>query len=224
MTFNKVFFCTQCGTRLPKDKVCTSCGFNVHANDAYGDRLALGSGGLGWSDAINHPRLNNYQRQKRFYIMLFVLVLVIGIPLVLLAIGDLSFNSEGLIVSMVISLMFLSISLYAINSTKRIGEEWIGTVVEKNKSSRNNRMPHLIIQKEDKSLIELSFDQESIKFDYFRVGDIVKQHNQAHLRALEKFDKRQDEFLFCPSCAYMADARDTYCQACGSPLLKGGKT
>ena len=220
MTIQKTFFCPQCGTRLSGKKACRNCGFDVHSEDAYHGISALGAGGVGWSDAVNNPRVSGYQSNKRKYIGLFTIVLVLAIIAFLVISGDLSLDGEGMIVILVLSGMFILIALYAMLGTKRKGKEWTAKVIDKHLEDGNTLRSHIIFQTDNGLKHSLIFD-DRVHYDYYAIGDVVKQHNKPHLRTLEKYDKRKDEILFCPSCAYRCDARDHYCQACGSPLLKG---
>ena len=79
----------------------------------------------------------------------------------------------------------------------------------------------LFVQLNNHKIKEVSFDDNPTQYAYYQIDDRLKNHQKKNLRALEKFDKSKDVILFCPSCAYMCDTRDNYCQACGSPLLKG---
>lgn len=220
MTIEKTFYCPQCGTRLSGKKACRNCGFNVYSKHAYGNTSALGAGGVGWSDAVNDPRFAGYQSNKRKYIGLFTLILVFAILSFLLLSGDLRLDGEGWIVVGVVSAMFVLIAMYAMMGTKRKGQEWTAEVVNKHLEDGAKLRSHIIFKHKNGSTQTLVFE-DRIHYDYYAIGDIVKQHNKPHLRTLEKYDKRQDEILFCPSCAYLNDARAHYCQACGSPLLKG---
>lgn len=220
MTIQKSFFCPQCGTRLSGKKACSKCGFDIHNENAYGDTTALGAGGVGWSDKIDDPRFAGYQSNKRKYVGLFTILLVFAIIAFLLFTGDLRLDGEGLIVMIVISAMFILIALYAMLGTKRKGKEWTGKVVDKHLEDGAHLKSHLIIQLENGSKQTFIFE-DRIHYDYYEIGDVVRQHNKPNLKTLEKYDKRKDEVLFCPSCGYLCDARDHFCQACGSPLLKG---
>lgn len=224
MTIEKTFFCTQCGTRLSKNKACKNCGFDINSEKPYGDRIALGAAGYGWSDAVDHPRFANYQSQKRAYSMIFAILLMVGVPVFLLVSGDVSLDQEGIIVMAVVASMFLLIALFSIAGTKRKGKEWMGRIVDKRKKGSNPFKAIIIIQGENGEKFELDFNDNPHQYNYYHINDIIKKHNKPNLRALEKLDKRQDLVLFCPSCAYQADARDHYCQACGSPLLKGSES
>lgn len=220
MTIQKTFFCPQCGTHLSGKKACIKCGFDVHSENAYGDTSALGAGGVGWSDRIDDPRFAGYQSNKRKYIGLFTTILVLIIIAFLLFTEDLRLDGEGMIVMIVISAMFILIALYAMLGTKRKGKEWTGKLVDKHLEDGAHLKSHLIIQLENGSKQTFIFE-DRIHYDYYEIGDVVRQHNKPNLKTLEKYDKRKDEVLFCPSCGYLCDARDHFCQACGSPLLKG---
>ncbi|MHC1734923.1 MAG: hypothetical protein AB9921_04545 [Erysipelotrichaceae bacterium] len=221
MANEMTFFCTQCGTRLSGKKPCRNCGFDIHSDKPYGDTSPIGAGGSGWSDAVNDPRYAGYQWNKRTYITLFSLLLVISIPLFLVLSGDLDLDREGIIVIAVVSIMFILIAVYAIRSTTRKGMEWTGKIVDKHLSGGPMDNPYIVIQRDDRTMIEVPLDDDLVLYDYYKVGDVIKKHNKPNLRTLEKQDKRNDVVLFCPSCAYQGDTRDNYCRACGSPLLKG---
>ncbi|MBV1708698.1 MAG: hypothetical protein KMY54_02460 [Erysipelothrix sp.] len=221
MTIKMTYFCTQCGTRLTGKKPCRSCGFDIHSNQPYGNTSPIGAGGFGWSEAVDDPRFAGYQGSKRTYITIFALILIILIPTFLLLSGDLNLDSEGITVIGVVSVMLFLIAIYSISNTKRKGKEWIGKIVDKRLADGQHRHPRIIIKIDDGTTVEISFDDDLVQYEYYTIGDVVKKHNKPNLRTLEKQDKRRDVVLFCPSCAYQGDARDHYCQACGSPLLKG---
>ena len=94
-------------------------------------------------------------------------------------------------------------------------------IVDKRLADGQHSQPRIIIKRADGIMIEIPFDEDLVQYEYYNIGDVIKKHNKPNLRTLEKQDKRKDTVLFCPSCAYQGDARDYYCQACGSPLLKG---
>lgn len=225
MAFDKIFFCTQCGNRLSgKNKVCRSCGFDITADKPYGDRSAIGAGGTGWSDAVNDYRFAGYQGNRRTYITIFTLILVIAIPTFLLLSGDLSLDSEGITVMAVLSAMFLAIALYSMKNTRKKGLEWTGTIEDKRdyyRSKNNHQSNVIMVRAENGRIIELPMGDNIVLYEYFKVGDRLRNHNRPNLRAIEKYDKSRDEILFCPSCGTLCDTRDNYCKSCGSPLLKG---
>ena len=217
MTIEKNFYCVQCGSKLSRNKVCKKCGFD--SNLGHSDTTEKGAG-YGWSDKIDDPRFGNYQNSKRIYIVLFTIILIFGIFAFLLLSGDLSIDNEGITVMLVVGLMFILIATSSIISTKRKGKEWIGTVMNKGIID-NGQLSYIIqIKRVDGKVENIMFDSR-ISYDYYNVNDVVRKHNKPNLRTLEKLDKRNDEFLFCPSCAYLCDSRDHFCQACGSPLLRG---
>jgi len=221
MAFEKTFFCTQCGSRLSgKKKVCRSCGFDITTDKPYGDRSPLGAGGTGWSDAVNDYRFAGYQGNRRTYITIFTLLLVIAIPTFLLLSGDLGLDKEGITVIAILSAMFLLIALYSIRNTRKKGLEWTGTVEDK-RDYYGSQSNVILVKLDNGKMVELPMADDPVKYEYFKVGDRLKKHNRPNLRTIEKFDKTRDEVLFCPSCAYMCDTRDDYCGSCGSPLLKG---
>lgn len=221
MAFEKIFYCPRCGAWLGRNgRVCSHCGFDGDGPEPYGDRPALGAGGVGWSERIGDSRFAGYQRSRRVYILLFTLGLLVLVPALLFAFGQLSFDGEGLAVAGVLVVMFLLIGLSSLRGARPREEEWEGTVEEK--LPWFNREANLVyIRLDDGRRLKLSFADQALLYDYFKVGDRIRAHRKKNLRALEKFDKRGDEILFCPSCGSLSDARADYCAACGSPLLKG---
>lgn len=217
MTIEKNYYCVQCGSKLSRNKVCKNCGYD--SNQGYPDDNVQGAG-YGWSDKIDDPRFGNYQNNRRIYIILFTVILIVGIFSFMLLSGDLSFDSEGIIVMIVIGMMFIIIATLSSLSTKRKGKEWIGTVINKGIIDNGQLSYRVQIKREDGKVENLMFNSR-VSYDYYNVKDVVRKHNKSNLRTLEKLDKRQDTILFCPSCAYLCDSRDHFCQACGSPLLRG---
>lgn len=215
MSFEKIFYCSRCGALLQKRlKICTRCGFDPNRIHLYGDVPAIGAGGVGWSDRVGDPLFSRYQKRKRLYIFIFGLILILSVSSILFAVGDLSFDREGLLVTIIISSMFAIIAFFSISGTLRKGKDWEGVVEDKHDNT-------LFIRLSNNRTIEISFGECATLFTYYKIGDRVKKHQKANLRALEKYDKRLDGILFCPSCASIADTRADYCAACGSPLLKG---
>ncbi len=204
-------------------KVCARCGFDPNSAQPYGDVPSVGAGGIGWSNRAHDPLYSRYQKSKRLYSFIFASVLILAVPSVLFITGDLSFDSEGLLVTGVIALMFALIAFFSIRGTRRKGKDWEGVVEDKQTRVKNSGESDniLFIRLSDNRKIEISFGDSTTLYDYYRIGDRIKNHQKANLRALEKYDKRRDKVLFCPSCATMCDARADYCAACGSPLLKG---
>ena len=221
MAFEKIFYCPRCGAWLGRNgRSCSKCGFNGEGPEPYGGRPALGAGGEGWSERTGDPRFAGYQKSRRLYILLFTLGLFILVPVLLLALGQLSLDGEGLAVVAVLAVMFLLIGLSSLRGARRKEEEWEGTVEEK--LPWFNREANVVtIRLDDGRRMKLSFPENPLLYDYYKVGDRVRAHRKRNLRALEKYDKRGDEILFCPSCGSVSDARADYCAACGSPLLKG---
>ncbi|AFA50017.1 hypothetical protein [Acetobacterium woodii] len=227
MNFPKTFFCSQCGSKLKgNNQKCPHCGFNFQSKNPYGDKEALGSGGIGWSDKINDPLYAKYQYNKRKVILLFSMVLIIAIPILLVSIGDLELNQEGFFVIAIVTSMFFLIAFFSIRDTKRYGKEWEGIVIDKKESLQTkNKIQRnvIIIQLENHNIKELSFADNLTHYAYYNIGDRIKSHNKKNIHTIEKFDKSKDVILFCPSCGYLCDSRDNYCRACGSPLLKGSE-
>lgn len=223
MAFEKTFYCTQCGTRLPRQRTaCPHCHFDLALAEPYGATLAKGAAGIGWSQPADDAKFSRYQTRQRIYIIAFTSILILTIVTGMILSGEVALDREGFVVISVLSLLFLFIAWSAIRNTKRHGKEWSGTVVEKYGASTSN-YDHgesaLLILSDEGDTFRLPMES-SIQFDYYGVGDKIRRHNRPDLRFLEKFDKSQDVILFCPACAHLNDTRDNFCRACGTPLVK----
>lgn len=224
MAFEKVFYCNRCGAKLPQSGgVCTLCGFNGTAAEPFGKAAQLGAGGIGWSEVLTDPRFGRYQRSRRQYITWFTLILLLVIGLFLFASGQLKADPEGFQVMSVLIILFTAIAGFAIRGTRARGPGWTGTVLAKrgDPDAKYNRQPlEVDLRLESGEMLTLPVADPDW-FAALEAGDRIRQHRQANLRTLEKYDKRRDLHLACPACASLNDARADYCQACGSPLLKG---
>ncbi len=221
MPLIKLFFCSSCGERLDdKTKICGSCGFRAREANPYGEQPVLGAGGVGWSERIDDPRFAKYQKNNRSYMFIFAAVIAVLVPGILLATGELDWDSEGkLVVGVIVGLYFLSALIMSLKTIRK-GKEWEG-VVEDKKYSQRERCGGIYVRQADGKLRELKYSNDRTLYDYYKVGDKLRFHFKKNLRAIEKYDKSRDEILFCVSCASMCDARADYCAACGCPLLKG---
>lgn len=223
MAFEKIFYCTQCGARLPRQgSACNQCDFDLALDEPYGNVLAEGAAGIGWSESADDAKFSRYQKNSRIYILIFTICLILASIAGMILTGEVALEGEGLVVISVVSLLFLLIAWSSIGQTKRQGKEWYGTVIEKQGDSRSpydHGEPTLVILSDEGETIRLPM-RSPLQFDHYKVGDKIRRHNRPDLRAIEKFDKSQDEILFCPACAGLNDTRDNFCRACGTPLLK----
>lgn len=231
------FFCWNCGERIEKTKqLCPNCGARYAGKDKYGDRPALGAGGIGWSDQAGHPCFEGYAKKYRKYSYIWLIGLSVLIPGCMLATGELEATAEGLMVIGIIVGVFWAFGLFFLH--KQYGKnhpDWDGTVenkqiIQKTRTKKNQDGSRykesytefvVSIRRQDGSLYDLTTENQSTIYDYYHVGDYVHYHGSKYLKYIEKYDKSLDTVIFCASCHRMCDARDNFCEACGSVLLKG---
>ncbi|MGI6084584.1 MAG: hypothetical protein ACOYIF_03975 [Acetivibrionales bacterium] len=228
------FFCSNCGERREKGKMkCPVCGVWYSEKKKYGDSSALGAGGIGWSDKINDPRFAKFDRNYRKYSYIWVGSLSVIIPTIMLAIGDISLDKEGItVISVIIGVLWLFCLVFLFYG--RNNPDWDGQLIDKRIDHKTRRVKSgdgyrkenyveyiLVFRLTDGSIKEVSFKENETRFDYYRIGDYVHYHGKKRLSAIEKYDKSQDEILFCIKCHCQNDARNNYCTRCGCPLLKG---
>jgi len=66
--------------------------------------------------------------------------------------------------------------------------------------------------------VELTAEDDDTVYNYYQTGDRVRHHGG--LNSFEKYDKSQDDIVFCNACASLNDINDEYCFRCNCPLLK----
>ena len=233
--FEKSYFCSRCGKRLPRKlNKCPDCGFLRYTNNPYPNVSAVGAGGLGWSDKIKDPLFAKYQSNARKNIFIWCTALAILIPGTLFAFGQIRFNSEGVMVAAVIVGMFFLIGIFSALNTLRHGKSWEGVVenkrIEKHSKKVKNNDGTTSVKQFDEYVLTVRLSDGKIKektdldddryYGYFNIGDRIRNHQSRNVKYLEKYDKSQDEIVYCAACAYLNDIRGNYCQACGCPLLK----
>lgn len=201
------FFCARCGEKLNKSGNCDSCGFDGLWPD---DVPAVGAAGVGWSEKINDPRIKNYRRNTLLYAFVFMFVVAAGIFSYMLATGDIRWDKEGKTVVGVVGAIFFLCALTAIPR----GASWEAVVTDK-----DGRTGVITAETTKKRRVKLRCSPGGPVFGYYNVGDRLRRHSRP-VACVEKYDKSRDAILFCPACASMCDARNTYCPRCGCPLLK----
>ena len=218
MIFKKHLFCPVCGNRLKKgNPLCEHCGFAWAAENPF-KNVPETSGRTGWSSLKCDIRFKKYKRDHITIILIWAISLAFLIPGILLITGNISKDESW--VAVILTIMFLGIGFVSAVSVRRKGTEWVGTVIDKydNRTAGSNRYTIYFLT-EDYTQVIKNYSS-NIKYDYFKISDLVRMHDNGLIRYLEKFDKSQDEIIFCAACNYLMDIRADYCQACGCPLLK----
>ena len=224
-------FCHNCGYKIkPSDVFCENCGVVLGKSTSDFENLK-NSLRSGFSPKINDPRFSQYINRTKKYRKQFGFGLAVLAILGFYLYGNFSNeidNPEALYIGLVIGSMFLMIGLFW---NKSYGTEptWDGIVTGKtidevkSKKSGQSQFYTVINIKRDIGDIfnytsEMSYKKDTAIFDYYKVGDRVRYHG--HLRTYEKYDKSNDEYMFCNACSYLMDINEDICSNCGCPLLK----
>jgi hypothetical protein len=65
---------------------------------------------------------------------------------------------------------------------------------------------------------ELRAENDSTVYEYYKLGEKVRYHGK--LKTFEKFDKSNDDIIFCNACSFLHEISEETCRNCGCPLLK----
>jgi DNA-directed RNA polymerase subunit RPC12/RpoP len=231
------FFCWNCGNPIEKEKrKCPHCGAWYSGKDRYMGAPALGAGGIGWSDQAGHPGFKKYVKRYRRYALFWLIGLSILVPGILLAVGDLRPDREGLtILAVIVGILWFVGLLFLVLQFGRNHRDWEGVGEDKTVRHETRRRKDangnayfepvtvytVHIRKRDGSLHRLTGRDDDREYAYYRIGEYVRYHGSKYLKYLEKYDKSGDEILFCASCKRANDIRNRFCEYCGSILLKG---
>jgi len=178
--------------------------------------------------------LQNTKVRKGKNIIIWCTGLAVLVPGALHAFGQLDFDSEGLIVTLVVATMFILIGLIAAINTLKHDKSWEGVVegkrIERRKNKVKNKNGSISIKLYDDYIVtfrlsngivkEITHTNNSRYYEYLNVGDCIRNHQSNKIKYIEKYDKSQDEIIYCAACAYVNDLRGNFCQACGCPLVK----
>lgn len=233
------FYCWNCGRYIEKGKEnCPVCGASYQGKNKYKGQEALGAGGIGWSNQGNHPSFKRYVKNYRKVSYIWLAMISILIPGGLLLFGEISLDKEGIAVIIFVPLIFWIVGLIFLHS--QFGKnkaDWDGVVENKQIFQRTRtvkdedgykRKEHytefiIFIRRQDGSIYELKESQPT-KYEYYKMGDYVHYYGSKYLNYIEKYDKSFDEIIFCVSCSNPNDARNNFCERCGSIILKGGES
>ncbi|HAS92672.1 MAG TPA: hypothetical protein PK516_04920 [Sedimentibacter sp.] len=227
------FFCWNCGNRIEKrKKTCPNCGSIYSGDGKYGNVQALGAGGIGWSNNVNHYSLKKYFKNDRKYSFIWLIGISIIVPAIMLLSGEIDFDSEGIMVIGGILAVFWGTGLLFIFKKGANEPDWDGIVKDKKVFQKTRRKKDsegkayteeykefiVYIRKQNNDIFELK-DEDSARYDYFNIGDYLHYHGVKYLNYFEKYDKSLDTIIFCASCRNICDIRDNYCERCGCILL-----
>lgn len=232
------FFCWNCGKRIEKGvDNCPYCSALYGGNQKYGNVLALGAGGIGWSDKARHPSFKKYFKNQRKAGFIWLIGISIIVPGGLLISKQISLDSEGIFVITGLLGIFWVVGLLFMFMGKKNKPDWDGVVENKRFENKVRKKRDddgtsykvsyteyiVVIRKQNGSIYELKWEDNPAKYEYYRNGDYVHYHGSKYMNYFEKYDKSLDPFLFCVACGDKRDARDNYCGRCGAVLLKGDR-
>lgn len=229
------FYCWNCGDRMEKDKqICPVCGVQYYAENKYGPLQALGAGGLGWFEQTNHPSFKAYKKKVKKVAGVWAIGLSIIIPTALVVSGQIDLDKMGILNILFVVTLFWIFAL----ASSRYGKnkpDWEGIVenkeirqktrTKKDDDGRKYKESYteyaVIIKRQNGQVSQLTWEDSSRIYDYYRIGDYLRYHGNKYLRCFEKYDKTLDPVLYCAACGNERDARDNFCGKCGTILLKG---
>jgi hypothetical protein len=176
---------------------------------------------MAYSLKIHDPRFDKYLKNTKDYRYQFGFALAIIAIVGFYLYGEMSDemdNPEALYIGLGIGGMFFLIGIYAALSVKKT-PTWDGEVVEKEiieKEKSTDFVVYIEDQKHQKH--EIRSENDATLYNYYKIGEKVRYHGK--LRSYEKFDKSNDEIIFCNACAFMHEIDEHICRNCGCPLLK----
>jgi rRNA maturation endonuclease Nob1 len=225
------FFCWNCGKKIKKGSTnCPFCGVKYKGEERYGGQPIMGAGGVGWSDRTNDPFFRSYAKKYIIVSLIWMIGICIVIIAGLLISGQVKPEGEGMAVligvPVIICLFGIIFLLYKYTGRKTI-EGIVESKQEKQKTrhTEDDTIPYtqfiVNIRRADGKLKRIANDDNALLYIYFDVGDRVRIHNSAYLKYTEKYDKSRDAQLFCAACNTSNDVRNSYCELCGAPMLKG---
>ena len=188
-------------------------------------------GSVGFSPKINDPAFAKYQRASNKWAIIFAGILaviaVVGFPIYGHRSGELEMP-ESLYYGLAIGGMFIAIALVQI-ARKGRDTTWDGVVVGKQVFERktydktnDTHTRHTVyeykVKRSNGKVYKHQHQDCDTVFNYLDVGDKVRHHKG--FDPYEKYDKSQDNIVFCIACGTVNDISDEVCARCKCPLLK----
>ncbi len=189
---------------------------------------------VGYSEKINDPAFSRYVASTKRYAWIFAWIMaalfIVGF-LIYGAVSDEMDNPQALFIGLGLGAMMLVIAFFT-NLSRSRGRTWDGVVTghrideKERKNYRTDedytiqkyQVYRVIITEEGGKRHEITAEDDDTLYRYYREGDKVRHHGK--LNTYEKYDKSNDEIIFCNACATLNDIRDDVCARCRCPLLK----
>jgi hypothetical protein len=176
---------------------------------------------MAYSSKIKDPKFDRYLKNARNYRYQFAFGLAVIAVIGFFLYGEFSDemdNPEALYIGLVIGGMFLLIGLYSVFSL-RPKLDWDGEVTEKEILEKDGKSIFIVYIEDSRGMRhELRAENDSTVYEYYKLGEKVRYHGK--LKTFEKFDKSNDDIIFCNACSFLHEISEETCRNCGCPLLK----
>lgn len=176
---------------------------------------------MAFSLKIYDSAFDTYIKNTKDYRYLFGFVLAIIAIAGFYLYGEMSDemeNPEALYIGLGIGGMFILIGIYSALSKKK-EKTWDGEVVEKLINEKEKVTDFIVLfEDQSKKRYQLITENDPTIYNYYKIGEKVRYHGK--LRTYEKFDKSNDDIIFCNACSFMNEIDEHICKNCGCPLLK----
>lgn len=225
--------CPNCGVDSDKSvSFCINCGGAMPQAEEKEKpaRKKL----IGYSPRINDPAFAQYLKNTKRWSLMFASILALAAIAGFFIYGETSSemdNPQALFIGLGIGGMFLVIALLQISGRNR-STTWDGVVVDKQVENKRRKRHSgnkdyywqqytvftVSFKKDNGKIYTTRTEDDDTVYNYFQIGDKVRHHGG--LNSLEKYDKSNDDIIFCAACASLNDINDDYCSRCKCPLLK----
>lgn len=185
----------------------------------------------GFSQKINDPSYTVFQQKSDKWAIGFAVFLaiaaIIGFPIYGQVSGELEL-SQSLLYGALIGGMFLIIA-FAQTLKKKKDTTWDGEVTNKRSYRRqNNNDPNNVsisyytvyeykVRRDNGKIYTHRNNDNDAIYNYYNIGDKVRHHKGFYI--YEKYDKSNDEYIFCIACGTRNPIENTHCRKCKVPLL-----
>jgi uncharacterized CHY-type Zn-finger protein len=187
---------------------------------------------VGYSQKIRDPAFKKYLRHSAYWSFIFAGMLAVASIAGFALYGAYSAemdNPEAVLIGLGIGCMFLMIA--ALQTVGRgMSRTWDGVVADKYIKSEQKKIKYsdsrykqyleftVVIKSQSGKCVNLTVEDDDTLYNYYQIGDRVRHHKG--LNSFEKYDKTNDDIIFCGACASLNNIEDDRCFRCGCPLLK----
>lgn len=237
-------YCMNCGQYLSDDsKFCTFCGSSASGpasnkkasqnqgsfkNQPFSSGQVSKSPRIGFSNKINDPRFKKYKKQRNIWAGVFGLFLAVLAPVGFYIYGEVSSeinNPEAIYIGLILSVMFILISILTIFNQTYLKKSWEGVVIDKKEKwemggseEADTKKYTIVIRKDSGKKYKDVYYDNPLVYNYLNIGDKIKRHKG--FDGYEKYNKTNDTYILCIACLRKNDINNDVCRLCKCPLLK----